>query len=230
MRHPFVAVWALAVVLGASLSGCARSDDPGTLRTFEPETTASSPSPKATAGDRDVCKLLTAKERKSIAGERIDIVAPARESSQCRWVKSLKVRLSTSITVQTSSAQDWVRLLPGLIDGTIAEGKADDKDIKRLVADKKRVAEGTDKIGNREACEMFASLVEAYRGEKEIRTMVTFQPSGDSASALAQTCSQGRFTALRYAERDLYPSSALNAAMLRVLGYAHERAIKRGSE
>ena len=230
MRHPFVAAWALAVVLGASLSGCARGDEPGPVRTFEPETTASSPSPKATAGDRDVCKLLTAKERKSIAGERIDIVAPANDSSQCRWVKSLKVRVSTSITVQTSSAQDWVRRLPAMIDGTIAEGKADDKDIKRLIAAKKRVVEGADKISNREACELFALLVEAHRGEKDIRTMVSFQPSGDSASALAQTCTRGRYTALLYAERDLYPSRALNAAVLRVLGYAHERAIKRGSE
>jgi hypothetical protein len=229
MRHPFVVACAL-VVLGASLSGCARGDQPGPVRTFEPERTASSPSPKATAEDRDVCKLLTAKERKSIAGVRIDVVTPAADPSQCRWVKSLKVPFSSSITVLTSSAQAWVRRLPALIDSTIAEGLADDKDIKRLVAAKKLVAKGADKIGDREACGLFALLVEAYRGEKAIRTMVTFQASGESPSALAQTCTRGRYTALAYAERDLYPSRALNAAVLRVLDYAHERAIKRASE
>jgi hypothetical protein len=228
MRHPFVAVCAL-VVLGAGLSGCAQGDQPGPVRTFEPERTASSPSPKATAEDRDVCKLLTAKERRSLAGERIDVVAPAEDPRQCRWVKSLKAPFPTSVTVLTSSAQDMVRRLPAMIDSTIAEGLAD-KEIKRLVAAKKRIAKGADKIGNKEACELFALVVEAYRGKKDIRTMVTFQPSGTSASALAQTCTRGRYTALAYAERDLYPSSALNAALLRVLDYAHERAIKRSSE
>jgi len=75
-------------------------------------------------------------------------------------------------------------------------------------------------------------LVEAYRGEKGLRTMVSFQPSGGSATASAQghICTRGRYTALAYAERDLYPSRALNTAVLRVLDYAHERAIKRASE
>jgi hypothetical protein len=229
MRHRFVAACAL-VVLGAGLCGCARGDQPGPVRTFEPERTASSPSPKATAGNRDVCQLLTAKERKSIAGVRIDVVIPAADPTQCRWVKSLKVPFSSSITVLTLSAQDWVRRLPALIDTTITEGLADDDDVKRLVAAKKRVAQGADEIGNKEACDLFALLVEAYRGEKAIRTMVTFQASGDSPSALAQTCTRGRYTALAYAERDLFPSRALNTAVLRVLDYAHERAVKRGSE
>lgn len=226
-----VVLCVLAVVLGAGLSGCARGDQPsGPVRTLDPESTASSPSPKATAEDRDVCRLLTSKERKSIAGERIDVVAPTNVTGQCRWVKTLKVPLPTSITVVTASAQDWVRRLPAQIDAAIADGSADKKEIKRLVAAKKRVAEGADKIGNKEACELFGLLAEIYRGEKNVRRVVLFQPGEVSSSAVAQTCTRGRHTTLVYTERGLVPSRALNNAVLRVMDYAHERAIKRASE
>ena len=229
MRRTWVVLSALAVVLGASLSGCARGDQQsGPVRTFEPENTASSPSPTSTE-DRDACTLLTAKERKSIAGERIDIVAPAKDPGKCRWVKTLEVPFPTSITVLTESAQNWLRGLPARIDHTIAEGSANDKDIKRLVAAKKRVAKGVDKIGNKEACKLFGLLVEVYRG-KDSRSVVHFQPNGSSTAASGQTCTRGRYTALIYVERDLVPSRALTAAVLRVLGYAHERAIKRASK
>lgn len=217
----------LAVVLG----GCTRGDEPAKpIHTIEPQNEASSPSPKATASDRDVCKLLTAKERTSLAGERIDIVAPTTNPHQCRWVKSLKVPHSRSITVFAASAQDWINGLPAMIDRTITEGKADDKDLKRLLAAKKRVAEGADKIGDKEACELFGLLAEVYRDEKNARTVVIFQPRDVSSSVTAQTCTRGRYTALVYAERGLVPSRALNRAVLRVMDYAHERAIKRASE
>jgi hypothetical protein len=228
MRRLLITVCVLVLVLG----GCGREAEPtGPRRTIEPSFTASSPSPKATAKDSAACKLLTSDERRSIAGERIDIVAPSSNPGQCRWVKTLKASQPTSITVLSSSAQDWVRKLPGVIDGMIAKGQVGDKDIKRrLFAARKLVAEGADKIGNKEACDLFGLVVEANSGEKNIRTIVIYLSNDPSGSALAQTCTRGRYTSLVYTERNLVPSRALKAAVLRVMGYAHERAIKRASK
>ena len=93
MRRAVVVLCALAFVVG----GCGRGDDPGKpIRTIEPQNTASSPSPKATASDAAACQLLTSKERASIAGANVDAVVPIATQEggrQCRWVKTLSMPL-----------------------------------------------------------------------------------------------------------------------------------------
>ena len=228
MGRPLVTSCAFAVVLGLGVGACARGDQPtGPDQAFKPKYTASSPSPRSTVKEKEACQLLTANERKSIAGERINIVAPSNQPDQCQWVKSLKVAAPTSITVLTASAQAWVQGLPALIDSAIADGRAEDKYRKRLFAAKKQVANGAKNLSDKDACKLFGLLLEATGGKKGSREVVLFQTLGATPSASAQTCTRGVYTGLVYAQRDLVPSEALQAAVLRVMAYAHERAITR---
>lgn len=228
MRRALVVSCALAGVFGLLLGGCGNRNDPETpRRTFEPQQTASSPSPRVTRPDSGVCSLLTSKERASIAGVKIDVVVPVmQKAKQCRWVKT---RLSSlpAIEVVATPAKEWVGQLPSLIDNTVISGRVDKKFSKRLQAAKTKVLRGADKIGKREVCDMFSLLVEANGGQKGSRELVLFLPvaTGD-LTATVQSCSMGVHTLLIYSEPGLMPSSALSQAMLRLVALAHQRAIK----
>jgi hypothetical protein len=229
MRRALVVSCVLAGVVGLTLGGCGNGNDLETpRRTLEPQQTASSPSPRVTRPDSGVCSLLTSKERTSIAGVKMDVVAPVMEKAkQCRWVKT---RLSPlpAIEVETSPANEWVDQLPGLIDRSVVSGRVDKKFSKRLQAAKTKVLRGADRIGKREVCDMFSLIVEANGGRKGSREIVLFMPGANGeTTATAQVCSKGVHTLLTYSEPDLTPSGALSNAVLRLVGLAHQRAVKR---
>ena len=120
MRRSVVVLCALAAALG----GCARGDDvTKPTRMIEPQYTASSSSPEGPDKDSKGCTLLTAKERRSIAGEELDIVAPseaAKDTVRCRWVNTLSTPVPTALRVEAIPAQRWVLGLPQQIDAAIA--------------------------------------------------------------------------------------------------------------
>ena len=227
MRRSVVVLCALAVALG----GCARGDD-GTkpTRTIEPQLTASSPSPEAPGKDSKGCTLLTAKERRSIAGEKLDVVAPseaAKDTLECRWVNTLSTPVPRALRVEAKPAQRWVLGLPQQIDGAIASGRTERKYSKRLQAAKKKVFEGADEIGDKEACRLFSLLAEAGGGKKGASQTAFFLPAeGGRITAIAHTCTSGVYTLLTYDEQGLALSSALGQATLRLMRIAHQRAIK----
>ncbi len=227
MRRSTVVACLLAVVLG----GCAGGDNTANpVNTIEPRNTESSPSPKATAKDSEACTLLTSKERRSIAGRRLDVVAPSPAAEgrlQCRWVDTLSTPAPSALKVVTTPAQRWVLGLPGRIDSAIASGRNKPQFSKRLKAAKKRVSEGADEIGDKEACEMFSLIVEVNGGKKGVSQIVLYQPTASGeTTATVQTCTRGVYTLVTYDERGLTPSNPLGAAMLRLVGIAQKRAIK----
>ena len=227
MRRSVVVLCALAAALG----GCARGDDATKpTRTIEPQFTASSPSPKAPGKDSKGCTLLTAKERRSIAGEELDVVAPseaAKDTLKCRWVNTLSTPVPRALRVETTPAQRWVLGLPQQIDNTIASGRSERRYSKRLQAAKKKVFEGADEIGDKEACRMFSLLVEVNGGKKGASQMFLFLPAeAGGITAIAQSCTKGVYTLLTYDEKGLAPSLPLGAAMLRLVKIAQKRAIK----
>ena len=228
MRSAGVFLSAL-VLVALLLNGCGNRNGPESpKRTFEPQQTASSPSPRVTRPDSGACPLLTSKERASIAGEKIDAVVPVTQRvRQCRWVKTLLSPLP-AIEVVVSPAKEWVGQLPSLIDSTIISGRVDKKLSKRLQAAKRKVLRDSDRIGKREVCDMFSLLVAAHSGKKGSKAIVLFLPGATgNTTATAQTCSGGVHTLLTYSEPGLTPSDPLSQAMLRLVALAHQRAIER---
>ena len=225
MRRAVVVLCAFAFVVG----GCGRGEDPAKpIRTIEPQNTASSPSPKV-ASDAGACRLLTSKERTSIAGTDLDAVVPAARqegSRQCRWVSKPSKPLP-ALSVVTSSAQAWVAQLPRMVDALLVSGRTGKQFTERLQAAKKKVLRGADELSDSEACEMFALIVRANNGEKGAREIVHFQPAqSGQLIVIGQKCTRGVYTTLTYEENDLAPSQPLIAAMTRLVGDAHQRAIE----
>jgi hypothetical protein len=227
MRRAVTVLCALAFVVG----GCGRGEDPATpIRTIEPQNTASSPAAKV-ASDAAACRLLASKERASIAGTNLDTVVPAarqEKSRQCRWVSTPSKPLP-ALSVVTSSAQAWVVQMPRMVDAFLVSGRTGKRFTEQLQAAKKKVLRGADKLSDSEACEMFSLVVRANGGEEGARVIVHFQPAqSGQIIAIGQKCTRGVYTALTYEENDLAPSEPLIAAMSRLVGDAHERAIELG--
>ena len=201
------------------------------MSTFEPQQTASSPSPKPQVNkDSDACTLLTAKDRRSIAGERIKVVAPLQVTKgvlQCRWVKTLKTPLTTSIKVFSQPVQNWAQTVPRQIDKLIRTGQVDDKWLKRLQAAKQKTIREADEISDSDACDVFALLVRINEGRKNASDFTLYQGTGRGDFTVAwHRCGGGAYTVLTYAEPGLVPSVALNQSMARLGKLVHQRAIK----
>jgi len=225
MRRAVVVLCAFAFVVG----GCGRGEDPAKpIRTIEPQNTASSPSPKVVS-DADACRLLTSRERASIAGTDIDTVVPAarQEGSRlCRWVSKPSKPLP-ALSVVTASAKERVEQMPRMVDSLLVSGRAGKRFTERLQAAKKKVLRGADELSDSEACEMFSLIVHANGGEKGAREIVHFQPAqSGQITAVGQKCARGVYTSLTYEENELAPSEPLIAAMSRLVDLAHKRAIE----
>ena len=227
MRRSLLSFCALVVVLG----GCTRGEPEEPLRTFEPQQTASSPSPKPQVNkDSDACTLLTSKDRRSIAGENIEVVAPLQVTKgvlQCRWVKTLKTPLTTSIKVFSQPVEYWAQTVPRQIDKLIRTGQVEDKWLKRLQAIKQKTIREADEISNSDACDIFAFLVRISDGRKNASDFTLYQGTGRGDFTVAwHRCGGGVYTELIYEEPGLVPSVALNQSIARLGKVAHQRALK----
>ena len=214
MRRALVLSCALAVVLGL-LAACGSDEPAKPIRTVEPQRTASSPSadPEA-ARNSDGCKLLTAKDRRSIAGVALNTVFPMPQIDGvllCRWVKTLTTPKTISIKVVSQQAPVWAqRAVPKQINRLLAAREADDKMTDRLRAAKRKISGGATEVSGAEACRMFSLLIEANNKKKKgLNQDLLFQgtPRGNFTVAW-QKCGKGVHTELVYEEPELQPSLA----------------------
>ncbi len=145
---------------------------------------------------------------------------------ECRWVDDLSTPTPTALKVATTPAQRWVLRLPDQIENTISAGRTEPEYTERLLAARKKILEGVDEIGDKEACGMFSLLFEAKTGKKDAREIVHYEPAaGAGVAAIVQSCSKGVYTLLTYHENKLAPSKPLADAMVRMVKIAHKRAI-----
>ena len=230
MRRTRVLHCALAAVLVVVLGGCGGDDTP--IRTVTPQITASSPSPDLElAKDDRACKLLSPKERESIAGQPLDIVSPSaviKGGLVCRWVDTLKTPSPTSIKLSSQPLQTWVRGIPKHIETLQAGGRYPSKYSKRLQDAKKEILRAPEKITDKRACEFFKLLVASSQGKKfQKREGILFQgtQSGDYLMSW-QRCGEGIYTEIVYQEPGLQVSLALAQAVIRLGKLAHKRAAK----
>lgn len=228
MRRILVASCALALVLG----GCGRDGDPAEpRRTVEPQTTASSPSAQAPAKDSEACTLLNAKDRRSIAGEKLEIIAPTQQTDdvlKCRWVTTLSTPAATSLEIVAQPAPVWAQIVPFRVDQMIQAGQAEDF-AKELQRAKAKVLRGVDQLSGKDACDMFSLLVEVNDDKKGATQFIQYQGGGAGGGFIvyAHRCTRGVYTVLSYSEPELGPSLALSDAMVRLGGIAHKRAVDR---
>ena len=230
MRRALVVSCALAVVFGL-LAACG-DEEPTPIRTVEPRQTASSPSPDAKLFKKGRgCDLLTPAERRSIAGEKLDTVAPGlviKGALQCRWVRSLATRRTIVIQVTSQARRVWVKQLPTLIDNLTVSGRADAKYTERLQSIKKAAINEPESISDKEACEYLSLFAEIGQGKKNRTQGILVQGTqyGDYTISW-QRCSQGVHTELIYEEPGLQVSLALAQSVIRLGKAAHRRALDR---
>jgi hypothetical protein len=215
-------------VLGGILGACG-DDEPANRIKLEPQRTASSSSPDVkTTKNSEGCKLLTPAERQSIAGDKLDVVAPMpviKGGLVCRWTKTLSTPRTTSIQVISQPLQVWVQQLPKHIDNLVANGKSDEEYSKRLQSLKKTVLRAPEEVSDKQACEYFSLLVEISQGKKGLTAGILFQGTqyGDY-KVTWQRCSRGVHTELSYEEPELGISLPLAQSVIRLGKVAHQRA------
>jgi hypothetical protein len=228
MRRSRVVLCALVVVLGGILGACG-DDEPANRITLEPQQTASSSSPDVkTTKNSEGCKLLSPAERESIAGDRLDAVAPMpaiKGALLCRWAKTLATPRTTYIQVISQPLQVWVKRLPKHIDSLVSSGKADEKYSKELQSLKKDVIRAPEDVSDKQACKYFSLLVEISRDKKGLTEGLLFQGTqyGDY-KVTWQRCSRGVHTELIYEEPGLEISLPLAQSVIRLGKIAHKRA------
>lgn len=175
------------------------------------------------------CKLLTPKERRSIAGQKIDVVVPSvpmPKAFQCRWLTSTTSSFPT-VQVVTMTAQSWVSQASPRIDEALFRRSTGKKLTARLLEARKTIARGADELSDREACDVFSTLNEANSGDKGVRTASSLGTVQGQPSATVSMCSKGAVTSLAYAEVGLQPGAAVFQAVSRLLKIAHQRAVKQ---
>ena len=231
MRRALIVSCALAVVLGL-VAACSGGDPATPIRTAEPQRTASSPSVNPeTAKNTEGCKLLSGKERRSIAGQKLDIVAPSpviKGALLCRWVETLKTPLTTSLRVISQPLDVWVQQVPKQVDRLLVQGRSDTEYSRRLQAAKKEILRGPENISNKQACKYFSLLVEISMDKKNKTEGILFQGTerGDY-SVTWQRCAKGVHTELFYEEPGLQVSLALSQSVIRLGKLAHRRAVDK---
>jgi hypothetical protein len=233
MRHARVVFCALVVVLGGMLGACGGDAEPAKpIRTVEPQNTASSPSadPMDAKGSPG-CKLLTAKERQSVAGEKLETVVPVPVIDGvllCQWVESLSSAATTSIRVISQRVQRWTETLPAEIDRIIASGKANEKLTDQLQVAKRTILRGSDEISDAQACKYFSLLLEVNDRKKKGRTeALLYQGTSRGDFTVAwYRCAGGVHTEITYAEPGVQVSLPLAQSVVRLGKVAHQRAVK----
>ncbi len=231
MRRTWVVLSALAVVLSLVLGACGGEEPQTPIRTPKPQKTASSPSPDTeTTKKSEGCKLLTPAERRSIAGEKLNTVAPlpvTKGALVCTWVHTLSTPLTTTLKVTSQPVDLWVRGVPKRIDDLILSGRFDQKYSKRLQTAKKEILRGSEKLSEKQACKYFSLLVEVHEGKKNLTEGILFQGTARGDYQVSwQKCAGGVETELVYEEPGLQVSLALSQSVIRLGKAAHKRALK----
>ncbi|AWB93917.1 hypothetical protein C3E78_17815 [Aeromicrobium chenweiae] len=204
------------------LAGCSGSDD------GEGTKAKSSEAPTADVDESAACKLLTAADRKKLAGSAVDIVvtSDAREggSSQCRWQTP-----EALIQVTTLPAKRWATSLPDVVaqlEKSADQGSAADrKDLARA----KKLLAGADSFTDDEACKAFVTLAEIGGAKKGSTTTITPVPITETDIGLsAQTCTEGHLTSIIYSVPGLKKTAKVERTVTAVLASAQKRVVAAG--
>jgi len=217
----------LAVLCVVALTSCSDSDEPRPESSFKIENPDSDPNRKPP--ERAVCGLITAEERKALAGEAMDAIVPVTNpvagTQECRWVHSLNSGSSSIIRLVAFSTADWLKVAGPQFDQALRNPKLSLPTFKRLQAARKRISPGGPELTTQQICDLYWVLARA-NGFKKGAQVVFSSVIGRERAAYNIGCGDGVLTMLGYGEYGLTTSITLYQAIIELREKVHERAAK----
>lgn len=218
----------LAVAIAiAALAACSRTADvPRPTHTLEPSV-APTPTATSTVKRETACSLMTAEERRSLAGTTMDEVMPANPVAaerQCQWVHSFTETVTMSVAIEAMDARDWAKRSVAILGETIRNPKTDKTKLTQIRKGVVDIRSGT--LTRERACEIYW-LMAGLNGFKEGDDVVYPTWTTQTASVVSSSCVDGVFTSVTYTERNLYPTPSLGDLVVQARQSVEERAIER---
>jgi hypothetical protein len=220
-----VPVAAASLVLLSACSG-GSSDSDGSEPQASATPTATQTAPPVDP-DQISCQLLTASDRKELAGSAVDDIVAASGadgSSQCRWQAA-----SALIQVTTLPAKEWAKSLPDVVKQLESSTDVSSAEDKKDLATAKKLLAGAASFTDAQACDAFTTLAELGGDDEGTRTTVTSIPITETESGISgQTCSGGELTSVLYSVPGLQQTDAVNTTVSTILDRAQKRLAKQG--
>jgi len=214
----------VAAVAIAAVAACSRTADvPRPTHTLEPSVTPTE-RVKPTTKRLTACTLMTSEERQALAGTTMDQVMPsnpATAENHCEWVHSFKEANVMSVKVEARDARDWARRSATGLGSSLAKPRADRKRLGEFLGDLR-----SGKLTREGACEMYRLMMIA-NGAKEGAEVVYPIGGYPMSSVVSTSCVDGVYTAVSYAEPNLYPTWALGDQVVKARQAVEKRAVER---
>lgn len=219
-------VLVLAVAITA-LAACSRTADvPRPTHTLQPSV-APTQSVKPTTQRQTACSLMTADERRSLAGTTMDNVMPTNPVAaehQCQWVHSFTQTVTMSVEIEAMDARDWAKRSVAILGEAIRNPKTDKRRLNQIRQGAVDIRSG--KLTRDRACEIYwlmATLNGFTKGEEVVYPAWTTQ----TASVVSSSCVDGVFTSVTYTERNMFPTPTLGDLVVKARQAVEKRAIER---
>jgi hypothetical protein len=215
---------ALCVV---ALTSCARTDDSPPTKAVQPEFTTSSDDAKPIK--RVACSLLTAEERKALAGKSMNVVVPVSEAvgtHECQWVHSLHEESTSIIRVVAFNTREWASRAAPQIAEAMRNPKLSALMVSKLQDAARKLAEGPDHLTTEETCDIYWTLARSS-GFRRGSQVVFSSMIGRLRTAYNTGCGDGVLTLIGYGELGLHTSLALYTALIDLRQTVHERAAEK---
>lgn len=219
-----VLVAALAV---AALAACSRTADvPRPTHTLQPSV-APTQSVKPTTERQTACSLMTAEERRSLAGTTMDNVMPTNPVAaehQCKWVHSFTETVTMSVEIEAMDARDWAKRSVAILGEAMRNPKTDKRRLSQIRQGAIDIRSG--ELTRDRACEIYwlmATLNGFTKGEEVVYPAWTTQ----TGSVVSSSCVDGVFTSVTYTEQNLFPTPTLGDLVVKARQAVEKRAIER---
>lgn len=217
----------LAATIVAALTSCSRpADVPRPTHTLQPSVEPTSTA-RPTSTRLTACSLMTAEERRALAGTTMDEVMPSNPISaehQCQWVHSFKETVSMSIAVDALDARDWAKRASATLGDAIRNPKIEKKNVEEIRKGVLDIRSG--KLTRERACEIYW-LMASLRGYEEGDEIVYPAGNAQMGSVVSTSCVDGVFTSVSYAERNLFPTPTLGDLVVKAREAVEKRAVER---
>jgi hypothetical protein len=218
----------VAAAVIAAVAACSRTADaPRPTHTFEPSV-APTQSVKPSAKRETACSLMTAEERRSLAGTTMDRVMPSNPVvavHQCKWVHSFTETVTMSVQVDAMDSRDWAKQNLPTVSGSVRNPKADTKMISDVRDAATDIRSG--KLTRERACEIYSLMTRLMGFTEDDEVVFPNWTSQDEASVVSTSCLDGVVTSVTYTERHLYPTPSLGDLVVKARQAVEKRAVER---
>ncbi|MGH3474643.1 MAG: hypothetical protein ACRDOT_07005 [Aeromicrobium sp.] len=166
-----------------------------------------------------------------MSGEAVNDIVPSPkvvgEIEQCRWVSEFGAADVTLVQTQTARSNVWATSVPEAIRNYERFKNKMSKSDQEEMAKAKRLAGYGKDLPPNQACKLFVSMAEIAGAPDGANLLVSYNAFEGRLSVTGQICTLGTFTSVMIVRRGLRESPAIEKAVKRALGRAHERAVRQ---